>query len=268
MTVIKIVPKIITLLELFSAGEEFSFAEISEKCGLTRSNTSHLLRTMCEEQVLEKVVYGRYRRGPRLTGICMSCNPWEELMNKVSRCADNLMLWMNELAVVGMRDREKRLTLVKRRPEKNIQVEHDGGKAYPADWYSTANGRILLAYAPDEVVRQILRRWGVPDKKVWSEAATLPKLEKELQNIRSSGFVKLRVDDLISAFGVPVRDASGEALLSLSTAFPEFYRQKSDEEIIRHMKFLASTLEDELKIAGIRIIDLKNKKNDFTPKHI
>ena len=259
---IKIVPKIINLLELFASGEEFSFAEITQKSGLTRSNASHLLQSLCEEQILEKISYGRYRRGVRLIRLCMSSNPWEELISKASRCADNLVLWLNELAVIAMRDRIMRLTLVKRHPPKILQVNHDGGKPYLADWYSTANGRILLAYAPDEVIRQILRRWGVPDRKVWREAVTLPKLEKELEIIRRQGFVKLQVDELICALGVPVRDASGEVFLSLATAFPRFSCSKSDDEIVRHMKFLAEVLEEELKISGIKVADLKHKNNN------
>ena len=63
-----------------------------------------------------------------------------------------------------------------------------------ADRFSTANGRVLLAHAPNDVVLQVLRRWSVPERKVWPEAATLPKLEKELEVIRNQGFVKLQVD--------------------------------------------------------------------------
>ena len=98
---IKIMPKIITLLELFASGGEYSFSEITAKTGLTRSNVSHLLQALCEEQMLEKVQYGKYRRGSRLTRLGLSVNPWKELIDKAGRCADNLMLWLNELAVVG-----------------------------------------------------------------------------------------------------------------------------------------------------------------------
>ena len=255
---IKIMPKIITLLELFASGEKFSFKEISSRTGLTRSNVSHLLTSLCEENILERVEYGKYRRGERLTRLCMSSNPWQELFSRAERCADNLMLWLNELAVVGMRDQDRRLTIVKRRPVKNLQVEQEG-RSYPANWYETATGRILLAYVPKEILRKIAARCGLPERKVWREAVTLPKLEMELARIRKQGFVAMDVDELIRAIGVPVRDASGEYLMSLSTAYPVFSCRKNEDEIIRYMQDCASVLEEELRIGGIRIIDLKQK---------
>lgn len=261
---VKVIPKIINLFELFASGEEYSFSEIAQKSNLTRSNLSHLLHTLCEERILEKVSYGHYRRGIRLTKLCMSTNPWEELLSKVSSCADNLMLWMNELAVVGMRDRNMRLTLVKKLPQRINQELDNFNKSYVADWFSTANGRVLLAHAPNDVVLQVLRRWGVPERKVWPEAATLPKLEKELEVIRNQGFVKLQVDEFFCALGVPVRDASGEAVLSLATVSSNSTCTKSGEEIVHHMQSLASVLENELKISNLQVIDLKDKINEFS----
>ena len=255
---IKIMPKIITLLELFASGGEYSFSEITAKTGLTRSNVSHLLQALCEEQMLEKVQYGKYRRGSRLTRLGLSVNPWKELIDKAGRCADNLMLWLNELAVVGLRDQEKRLTLVKRKPVKALQVEQENGKLYPADWYSTANGRVLLAFAPPAAVRRIVRRCGLPARQVWREAATLPKLERELAAIRKQGYAAMEVDELIRALGVPVRDAGGETVMSLATAYPVFTCRKSETEILSRMKEMASVLEEELKIGNIRIADLKS----------
>ena len=255
---IKIMPKIIAIQEIFVSGREFSFTEIIEQTGLTRSNVSHLLQSFCEEKVLEKTGYGKYRRGERLRRLCLSCNPWQELIAHAERCADNLMLWLNELAVIGMRDQIWRLTIVKHKPKKNLQVEPEG-KAYPADWYSTANGRILLAYAPSSIVRQIVRKCGLPERSVWREAGSLPKLERELARIREQGYVAMDVDEIIRALGVPVRDASGESLLSLATAFPVFSCRKKEAEIIDYMLDAAAMLEEELKISGIRITDLKQQ---------
>ena len=69
---IKIMPKIITLLELFASGGDFAFSEIVVRTGLTRSNVSHLLQSMCECGMLKKEEYGKYRRGERLLRLCLS----------------------------------------------------------------------------------------------------------------------------------------------------------------------------------------------------
>lgn len=254
---IKVVPKIISILELFSNGEEHSFSGIVEKTALSRSNVSHLIQSLCEERLLVKSSYGRYRRGERLILLCMGNNPWQILITVAEQCADNLMNVLNEQTVVGMRLRFQRITLVKRRPKKVLQVDEFGnGKHYLADWYSTANGRILLAYAPREILEETVRRNGLPSGKVWKEAVTFPKLEKELARIREQGFAVLQVDEEIKAIGIALRDAAGEYLLSLATAFPVFSCKKSDLQIIGQLRISAEELEKEIRIRNIRIADL------------
>ena len=171
---------------------------------------------------------------------------------------------LNEQTVVGLRIRSRRLTLVKRRPRKMLQVDEFGnGKHYLADWYSTANGRILLAYAPRDVLEETVRRHGLPDRKVWKEAVTLPKLEKELARIRAHGVVILPVDEQIKAIGIALRDASGEYLLSLATAFPVFSCRMTDRQIIEQLRLAASDLEKEIRIRNIRIADLENMEQNI-----
>lgn len=114
---IKIMPKVIMLLELFADGKEFSVKEVIAHTGLNQSNVSHLLKSLCEENMLERIEYGKYRRGGRLIRLCLGNNPWQELLSKAERCADNLMTWLDELAVIGLRDQDRRLTIVKRRPD-------------------------------------------------------------------------------------------------------------------------------------------------------
>ena len=256
---IKIVPKIILLMEIFASGEEYSFSEITEKVRLSKSNVSHLLKSLCECDILEKSGYGKYRRGYRFSKLCSVYNPSHRLMSIAERCANNLVGLLNELAVISLRSNEQRLTVVKLRPEKNIQVDHE--RHYLADWYSTASGRILLAHAPEDIVKQVLKRYGVPSRQAWREAITLPKMKRELAVIKEQGFSTIDVDDEIRAIGVPVRDASGEFLLSISTAFATFKRLKSDEEIIEQLRFLASSMEQEICLNNICVKDLKLNKN-------
>lgn len=254
---IKIVPKIMALLELFAPGKELSFSEVQTQTGLTKSNVSHLLSALCENEVLLRSGYGNYCRGQRLTRLCHGDNCWQELNSVAQRCAGNIVGWFNELAVVGMRYHEQRLTLVKRKPIKNLQVEQEDERHYPADWYGTANGRILLAFAPEKIVSGVASRCGLPAKKIWSDAITLPKLMNELKQIRKQGFVVLKVDDDIKAIGVPARDASGEAVFGLATAFPVFSCRKTDAEIIERLQYEADSFEKEIILRGISTAELK-----------
>ena len=95
-------------------------------------------------------------------------------------------------------------------------------------------------------------------KAVMADHKFAPQLEKELAAIRKQGYAAMDVDELIRALGVPVRDAGGEPVMSLATAYPVFICRKSETEILTRMEELAAELEEELKIGDIRIADLKN----------
>jgi DNA-binding IclR family transcriptional regulator len=259
---IKVVPKIMTLLELFASGEELSFSEISERAGLTRSNASHLLSALCALGVLSRPEYGVYRRGERLTRLCVGDNPWRELTIMAERYADNIVARLNELAVVGLRCQGRRLTLIKRRPVKNLQVEQENERYHQADWYGTANGRVLLAFAPDALVSEVVRHYGLPSRGIWSAALTLPKLLSELKLIREQRFVVMNVDEEIKAIGVPAVDAAGDAAFCIATAFPIFSCRHSDEEIVELLSHEAGTFEKEMSIRGMRVADLS-----LIPRH-
>ncbi|MBO5724729.1 MAG: hypothetical protein J6S58_07880, partial [Lentisphaeria bacterium] len=56
--------------------------------------------------------------------------------------------------------------------------------------------------------------------------------------------------------GIALRDASGEYLLSLATAFPVFSCRMSDAQIEEQLRFAAAELEKEIRIRNIRIADL------------
>ncbi len=259
---IKLVPKLMTVLELFASGEEFSFSEVVEQTGLTKSSTSHILDALCAGGTLIKVRYGHYRRGERLTRLAGGGSLWTELNLIADRCAGNVMGRLNELTVVGLRFQSRRLTLTKLKPAKKLQVDQGGdGRHYQADWYGTANGRVLLAFAPDEIIQDVVRHDSLPLKSVWREASTLPKLMAQLEQIRRERHVVMMVDSDIKAIGVPARDASGEPVFSIATAFPVFSCRKSDTEILECLNFAAEAMEKELEIRGISAADLQLKNN-------
>lgn len=249
---IKVVPKLMALLELFAPGDELGFSEITARAGLSRSCASHLLQALCAEEILVRTGYGKYRRGGRLTGLCAGGNPWQGLLERAGRAADSLVRGLDALAVVGMRDADRRLTVVKRRPARREFPDPP-----PADWYHTANGRVLLAFAPREVVEAVVRRHGPPARRAWREAVSLPKLVRELAVIREQGFVLMDAEGPVAKLGVPVRDASGDPCLSLAAAYAPDGRPA--EAALEHVRYQASVLEEELRVGGIRVADLAAK---------
>lgn len=249
---IKVVPKIVALLELFSDGSEYGFAELVARTGYTRSNVAHLLQSLCECGAVTRTGYGAYRRGERLIR-WSGGGDRRRLLNEIAgRCAGQVVGLLNELGVVALRYRGSRLTLAKCRPEKSLRIETpDAAGHYPADWFSTAGGRVLLAWAGEEEVTTVLRRCGLPERRVWPRATSLPKLSDELKRIRDAGYVSFPVDDEVRVFGVPAEDAAGERVFSVSTALPIFSPRFSEAEIVEKLTAAAESMSKELHFHGL-----------------
>jgi len=255
---IKVLPKIIVIMELFTDGKQHSFSQVLEHSGLPRSNVSHLLDSLCEERLLMKSKRGVYLRGERLLQFCGQ-GGFSELRRIGSSCCIMARDMLDELAVVGIRQGISRITIAKIQPKRNIQVAGESDAKYPSDWYGTGNGRLLLAYTPREKLMEIVRKCELPDAHIWKKASSLPKLEKELAQIREQGFVKMTLDDDVKIFAVPIRDCAGECQVSLSTAIPLYRNTLTDKEILDKLYFCASRLEKELQSAGIHIDELQDE---------
>lgn len=253
---IKVLPKAVTILELFSNGGEYSFAQIAEHCALSRSNTSHILDTLCELELLCRPRRGQYQRGARLLRL-VGQDDWAELHRIAERCTNTVLEYLDELAVVGLRHDLHRLTLAKHRPRKYQHIAHELDERFPTDWYGTGNGRMLLAFAPDEILVEIVRRRGLPPHAIWPEASTLPKLRRTLARIRKQRFLVMTMLDELKIISVPACDASGQELLSVSTGFPISRQNRSDEAVLERLNFAAEHLTKELKAFGIRTSELK-----------
>jgi len=252
-------------MELFTDGEEYSFSQILEHSGLPRSTVSHLLDSLCEERLLVKSKRGVYLRGERLLQFCGQ-GGFSELRRICSSCCIMARDMLDELAVVGIRQGISRITIAKIQPKRNIQVVSESDAKYPSDWYGTGNGRILLAYTPREILMEIVRKCELPDAHIWKKASSMPKLEKELAQIREQGFVKMTLANEVKILAVPVRDCAGECQVSLSAAIPLYRNPLTDKEIWEKLCYCASRLEKELQTAGIRINELQYKGTSIYSK--
>jgi len=85
------------------------------------------------------------------------------------------------------------------------------------DLYFTASGRLLLAYAPETELVNIVDETGLPTAEQWPEAAvSMDALKAELQRIRNDRFVKwspgMTQSFNVVAFALPLADGTMAAV--------------------------------------------------------
>jgi DNA-binding IclR family transcriptional regulator len=87
--------------------------------------------------------------------------------------------------------------------------------------HSTGSGKALLAYLPSDVVTGILRRFGLSPRTPRTITDTKVFLD-ELAKTRERGFAldDEEQEEGVRCLAVPVRDASGQVVASLSVSGP------------------------------------------------
>jgi DNA-binding IclR family transcriptional regulator len=86
--------------------------------------------------------------------------------------------------------------------------------------YSTATGRVLLAFCTPAELEQTIAKHGLPEA-AWDEIDTRKLLDRTLLAIRRTGYAELSGGDARS-FAVPIRDREGKLLASIGTSIPDF----------------------------------------------
>ena len=253
----KVLPKLIQVLELFSSGDTLSFAQIVERTGLSRSNAAHIVKALCSNDLLTKSGFGRYCMGAgifRLTGGDFRQNL---LYMLAQRGADRIASELDELGVVVACWHKQRITLAKVHPERMVQLSIADRWFEKSGWYRLSSGRLLLALQDDQSIDEIVSAIGLPSAAEWPEAITREKLQKEVELIREKRCsVVMRENRRLTSVAVPIQDASGSDSLCISTVYITGHHQLDDAQIMEHLKRIAGELHSQICFHHISVKDI------------
>lgn len=253
----KVLPKLIKVLELFANGDTLTFAEIVERTQLSRSNAAHILAALCTNGLLAKSSFGHYRMGHKLYTLAGGDCRLNILNMLAQRSADRIASELGELGVVVACRRNCRITLAKVQPERMVQLSIADRWFEKSGWYRLSSGRLLLALQSDEVIKNIVEIYGYPSAAEWPEAVTAEKFYGELQKIREQRqAVAMRENNRLTSLALPVRDFSGNDTLCVSTVYITGRHQLCDEAIAVKMREIANELHEQICFHHISVHDI------------
>lgn len=196
-------------------------ADIAEELGMSRSTTHRYVTTLLALGYLEQGRSRKYRLGLRVTDLGMSAlnstglrehvHPYlEELRQRTGYTVGFAVLDGSEILYM---DRARSW----RRTERETDIGLQPGSRMPA--YCTAVGKVLLAYLPDDVQREMIAQLKL-DRNSPSTITSKQLLRIELEQVREDGFAandqELRPG--LQAIAVPVRDESREVIAAVGIA--------------------------------------------------
>ncbi len=196
-------------------------ADIAEELGMSRSTTHRYVTTLLALGYLEQGRSRKYRLGLRVTDLGMSALNSTGLREHVHPLLEELRQRTGYTVGLAMLDGPEILYIDRalswRRGEREIDFGLHPGSRMPA--YCTAMGKILLAYLPPSVRRELIARMSL-ERNSPNTITSKQALRAELEQIPVDGFAvndqELRSG--LHAIAVPVRDESREVIAAVGIA--------------------------------------------------
>jgi DNA-binding IclR family transcriptional regulator len=196
-------------------------SDIARLTGISRSTVHRLLAALAAHGMVQQAVHSTsYSLGPRLLGLADTARQYLTR----ERQAEPVMTWLRDQCgeTVGLHvldETPARRTLSQVESTQPLRRTYtDLGTPLPA--HHGAPGKVLLAFAPDDVREAALsRRLTSPDG---SRVLSRSELRAELDEIRQRGYamsIEERVKGVV-ALAVPARDHTGEVAAALSVSIP------------------------------------------------
>ena len=208
------------LVKTFSDEEyEIGISGLARRLGLAKSTVHRLASTLCEEGMLEQNPQdGKYRLGLVLFEVGALVRRRMDFTAEARPYLRSLMATTGETVHLAVLDHGSVLYIITHESRQAIRMSGSVGTRAPV--HSTAVGKALLAFQPDEVVDGVLAR-GLPASTP-NTLTDARALRRELVAVRSRGYA---IDDEESEVGLrsiaaPIRNDAGQVVASISIAGP------------------------------------------------
>lgn len=251
-----VVSKATALLEAFLPGSErLSLPELAERSGLPPSTTYRLAGQLVQWGALVREHEGGYRIGVRLWEVGSLYVRTLPLPTVAAPYMRDLYVATRENVLLGVRDGLDVVWVDKVAGPGAARVRLAKGEHSPA--FVTSGGKVLLAYAPTEVVRELLRE---PLPRFTSHTIVDPRrVLRTFAEIRRSGvaFARGELDLGHLSVAAPVWGADGTVVAALTIVVTSV-RAKL-ERLAPAVQTAAAGISRQVQAgAGLRPIDARS----------
>jgi IclR family transcriptional regulator, KDG regulon repressor len=216
------VQKSIDILEAIDKSDKLlSVEEIASICNIPRSTAYRLIRTLEYRKFLEKDERGKYYIGLRMVGFgqkLLNRNILIEIANAPMRKLRDIS---GETTHMAINDNGKVLYISKVESTNPVRMFSMIGARFPL--YSTAMGKIMLAYMPKEKIDNWMSTAKL-QKRTESTITNKKQLIDQLRSIRKNGYAidNLENEEEIRCLGAPIFDNTGLVVAAMSISGPAY----------------------------------------------
>jgi DNA-binding IclR family transcriptional regulator len=215
------VDRTVAILEqLATRPDGMGVVRLAAAVGLAPSTLHRYLASLQEHGLVEQADDRRYTLTPRLYVLGLPAAKGFDLEANARASLRRLAGASGETVCLMVRDGDHSVCIEQIESGHQLRIEARIGSR--SDLRLGSTGRVLLAFAPQEVRSDLLAR--PPVRPRTPNTITDPdQLRPLLESIREDGFYVSRsqVDDGVMAVAAPVRDRSGEVIAAVAVVAPE-----------------------------------------------
>ncbi|GAA0319988.1 IclR family transcriptional regulator domain-containing protein [Kineococcus aurantiacus] len=197
--------------------------ELAARAGLTPSTTLRIARRLVAGGLLQRRPDGAYVVGRRLWDLGLLAPVQTDLRDVASPFLQDLQAATRATVHLAQRDGDRVLYLDRLQGSTSVPVVSRVGGRLPL--HTTGVGKVLLAHAPEDVQRRVLREL----TRVTPYSITSPALlDRQLAQVRRDGFASTagEMDVGNASVAVPVRGPDGQVVAALGLVVPALGRDR------------------------------------------
>lgn len=234
------VVKALEILDCFNSNEtELSLNQLCDKTGMYKSRVHRLCWTLINTGYLVRTSRTNYRLGPKVMVLGKVYEKSNSLRSIAAPVMQELTRETGESTALFVIDGHRCICMAREMGSSSLVYSINEGDYM--ELTPTASGRVLLAYAEEKFLKQVLaknRRVQFTDKTI----IDLETIQQELDRIRENGYGinDQEREEGISALAAPVFDFDNNVPAALAIVGPA-YRFKEENQKQMLDKLLAAT---------------------------
>ncbi len=200
---IQVIERGIDILEFVAlhGKEPVQLIRIAEHLNISQPTCANIVKTLVQRNYLENVSKKTgYILGAGAYKLTGNLSYSQDLLLAAKPVMEELTQELNETTLLGVLRNNKRLILHSVQSDQDLNVR----AKVEADVFSTASGRILVAYLGTKELDNLVKAVGYPSKETWPGVQSQQGLEKAIKKIHEDKIAQTVSAKHICGFAVPI----------------------------------------------------------------
>jgi IclR family acetate operon transcriptional repressor len=195
-----------------------TLADLSQRLAIPKSTVHRYLATLLELQLAERGDTDRFRLGPKVIELAGAYLANSDLRNQSQAVLDGLSAETNETVHLAVRSGAEVVYIAKVESRHAVRMYSYIGARLPM--YCTALGKAMMAFGPEDWLREALARGLEP--RTPHTLTTASALTGDLEAVRARGFSFDNEENEVGVrcVGAPVFDFTGSVIAAISLSGP------------------------------------------------